>query len=57
MMDIIVTILAYAVAAGLVLGSICFIVMIIQLFIACCKGKSPGVPSWWIFWDATHSGD
>ena len=57
MMDIIVTILAYVFAACIVLGFICFIVMIIQLFIAACKGESPGLPSWWIFWDATHNGD
>ena len=55
MMDIIVTILAYVFAACIVLGFICFIVMIIQLFIAACKGESLGLPSWWIFWDATHN--
>ena len=51
MMDILFTIFGYAFMVSLLLGLICFIIVMIKTFIACCKGKPPGVPSWWIFWD------
>ena len=57
MMDILFTIFAYAFMLSLLLGLIGCILFLIQIFIASCKGKSPGLPSWWIFWDATHNGD
>ena len=55
MMDILFTIFAYAFMLSLLLGLIGCILFLIQIFIASCKGKSPGLPSWWIFWDATHN--
>ena len=54
-MDFLITIFAYVFAAYVALGVLGLILFLIQIFIASCKGKSPGLPSWWIFWDATHN--